>query len=326
MANTPPVEQATFQPHRIDIHHHIYPPAYFTKAAEHIRSVTHAFYPRLLEWTPSKALEVMDRDGIATAIVSISAPGIWFGDAAAAAALARECNDYAAQMARDHKGRFGLFAILPLGDVERSLREIEYAYDVLKADGIALMTNCLDLWPGDAAFAPVFDALNERKAVVYFHPTAASFLSKVLPEIPAPTVEFPFDTTRAILSLLFSGTTSRCPDIRFIFSHGGGALPMVAGRMVGLAGVRKELGARIPNGVMAELKRFYYDIASVTNRAAFNAIRDLVGISQLLFGSDYPFWSPDLAISGLRDMGLDADGLAAIERTNALQLLPKLPQ
>ena len=101
---------------------------------------------------------------------------------------------------------------------------------------------------------------------------------------------------------------------------------MVAGRMVGLAGVRKELGARIPNGVMAELKRFYYDIASVTNRAAFNAIRDLVGTSQLLFGSDYPFWSPDLAISGLRDMGLDADGLAAIERTNALKLLPKLRQ
>ena len=128
------------------------------------------------------------------------------------------------------------------------------------------------------------------------------------------------------MSLLFSGTTSRCPDIRFIFSHGGGALPMVAGRMVGLAGVRKELAARIPNGVMAELKRFYYDIASVTNRAAFNAIRDLVGTSQLLFGSDYPFWSPDLAISGLRDMGLDADGLAAIERTNALKLLPKLRQ
>jgi 6-methylsalicylate decarboxylase len=326
MANTPTVDQAALQPRRIDIHHHIYPPVYFRKAAEHIRGVTHAFYPRLLEWTPSKAIEVMDRHGIATAIVSISAPGIWFGDAAAAGSLARECNEYAAQMARDHKGRFGLFAILPLGDVERSLREIEYVYDVLKADGIALMTNCNDLWPGDKAFAPVFDALNERKAVVFFHPTAASFLTKVLPDIPAPTVEFPFDTTRAIMSLLFSGTTSRCPDIRFVFSHGGGALAMVAGRMVGLAGVRKELGARVPNGVMNEIKRFYYDVASVTSRAAFNAIRELVGTSQLLFGSDYPFWSPDLAISGLRDMGLDADALAAIERGNALKLLPKLHQ
>jgi predicted TIM-barrel fold metal-dependent hydrolase len=310
------------QPYRIDTHHHIYPPAYLAKASEHIRGVTHAFYPRLLEWTPSKALEVMDRDSIATAVVSISAPGIWFGDAAAASALARDCNEYAAQMARDYKGRFGLFAILPLGDIERSLREIEYAFDVLRADGIALMTNCNDKWPGDVAFAPVFDALNERKAVVYFHPTAASFLAHVLPDIPAPTVEFPFDTTRAIMSLLFSGTTSRCPDIRFIFSHGGGALPMVAGRMVGLAGVRKELGARVQNGVMAELQRFYYDLAGVTNRVAFNAVRDLVGISQLLFGSDYPFWSPHLAVSGLHDLGLDANDLAAIERNNALALLP----
>jgi 6-methylsalicylate decarboxylase len=314
------------QPHRIDTHHHIYPPAYLAKASEQISGVTHAFYPRLLEWTPSKALDVMDIHGIATAILSISAPGIWFGDAAAANALARECNEYAAQMARDHKDRFGLFAILPLGDVEASLREIEYAFEVLKADGIALMTNCNDLWPGDVAFARVFDELNRRNAVVYFHPTAASFLTHVLPDIPAPTVEFPFDTTRAIMSLLFSGTTSRCPNIRFIFSHGGGALPMVAGRMVGLARVRKELGARIPAGVMAELKKLYYDLAGVTNRTAFNAVRDLVGMSQLLFGSDYPFWSPELVISSLRSMELDAGDIAAIERTNALTLLPNLPR
>src|SRR5262249_33879123 len=150
-------------------------------------------------WSPSQTVEGMDRNGIATAVVSISSPGVWFGDDAAARALARACNEYAAQMMRDYKNRFGSFAILPLPDVDGSLREIEYAFDVLKTDGVALMSNCNDQWPGDVAFAAVFDELNRRKGVVYFHPTAASFLERVIPGVPPPTIEFPFDTTRAIV-------------------------------------------------------------------------------------------------------------------------------
>lgn len=309
-------------PHRIDTHHHFYPPVYLAKAGDRIKVVTHALYPRLLEWTPARAIETMDRDGIATAIASISTPGVWFGDDAAARALARECNEYAADLARDHKGRFGSFAILPLPDVDGSLREIEYALDVLKADGICLMTCCADKWPGDPAYAAVFDELDRRKAVTYFHPNAASFLAHVLPDIPAPTIEFPFDTTRAIVSLMFGGTLARCPDIRFIFSHGGGALAMVAHRIAGLARNRPELAARVPNGVMAELKRLYFDVVGLASAGAFHAVHELAGTSHLLFGTDYPFWSTESAVINLAGLNLEANVHQAIERDNALALLP----
>ena len=171
--------------HRIDTHHHPYPPVYIEKTGDVLKHTTHAFYERLKNWRPSQAIEAMDKDGIAVSVLSVSTPSVWLGDAAASRTFAREVNDAAAKMQRDHKGRFGHFAALPLPDVEGSLREIEYAFDTLDADGIALTTNYVDKYPGDEAFAPVFDELNRRKAVVYFHPTAASFAFNVIPEHPA---------------------------------------------------------------------------------------------------------------------------------------------
>jgi predicted TIM-barrel fold metal-dependent hydrolase len=309
---------------RIDTHHHIYPPVYVAKQEDRLKATAHALFAKVKAWTPGQTIEGMDRNGIATAVLSISSPGVWFGDDAAAGALARECNEYAAQMMRDYKSRFGSFAILPLPDVDGSLREIEYAFDVLKADGVALMSNCNDIWPGDVAFAPVFDELNRRKAVVYFHPTAASFLQGVIPGVPPPTIEFPFDTTRAIVSLLFGGTLSQCPDIRFIFSHGGGALPMLAGRIVGLAGNRKDLAERVPGGVRNELSRLYLDVVGVHSRACFDAVRDLVGPSRLLFGTDIPFWAAETAVSGLANLNLDPKESAAVESGNAAGLFPRM--
>jgi predicted TIM-barrel fold metal-dependent hydrolase len=310
--------------HRIDTHHHILPPRYLEQERERLRGTSHALFPRLVEWTPDRAVETMDRAGIATAVSSISTPGIWFGDAAAARRLARECNEYAARLAGDHKRRFGMFAALPLPDVDASLREIEYALDVLGADGVGLMTNYDDRWPGEPAWAPVFDELERRRAVVYFHPTAAKACTNLLPGLPPATLEFPFDTTRAITSLLLSGTFSRCPHVRFIFSHGGGALPMLAGRLAGFLSVRTDLAARVPNGVLPELRKLYYDVVGVANPVAFGAVRQLAGISQLLFGTDYPFFPPDRTVNGLAELGLGPGDLRAIERDNALALLPRL--
>jgi 6-methylsalicylate decarboxylase len=136
---------------------------------------------------------------------------------------------------------------------------------VLGVDGFGLVTNYGDKWPGDKIFAPVFDELNRRKAVVYFHPTESPAFENILPDIPSPMIEFPFDTTRAITSLLFGGTLSRCSDIRYIFSHGGGALPMLAARIASIAKNRKDLSARVPNGVMPELQKLYYDIAGINH-------------------------------------------------------------
>jgi 6-methylsalicylate decarboxylase len=310
--------------HRIDTHHHHYPKAYVSKVDDVLRRTSHAFYPRLTKWQPSQAIEAMDKDGIAVSVLSIGTPSVWLGEAAASRALARECNDASAKMQADCKGRFGHFATIPLPDTDGSLREIEYLFDTLHADGIALATNYDDKYPGEEAFAPVFDELNRRKAVVYFHPTAASFAFNRVKDIPPPTLEFPFDTTRTIVSLMFSGTFARCPNIRWIFSHGGGALPMLAGRVVGLARNRPELAARVPNGVMAELRKLYYDVVGIGTRGAFTALKEIADPSRLLFGTDFPFWSPHETIEALAGMGLAPAELAAIERGNALALLPGL--
>jgi predicted TIM-barrel fold metal-dependent hydrolase len=311
-------------PHRIDTHHHPYPPAYIAATGDILKHTTHAFYDRLTKWQPAQALEAMDETDIAISVLSIATPSVWLGDAAKSRALARECNEYAAKMQSDYKGRFGHFATIPLPDVNGSLREIEYLYDALGADGIALTTNYDDNYPGEDAFTPVFDELNRRNAVVYFHPTAASFAFNRVKDIPPPTIEFPFDTTRTITSLLFSGTFSRCPNIRWIFSHGGGALGMVANRLVGLAKNRPELAARVPNGVKAELSKLYLDVVGVTTPGALAAVLDIVPMSQLLFGTDFPFWKPEETIHGLADLKLSAADLAAIERGNALKLMPGL--
>jgi predicted TIM-barrel fold metal-dependent hydrolase len=313
-------------PHRIDTHHHPYAKVYVEKTGEVLKHTTHAFYDRLTKWHPDQAIAAMDKSGIAVSVLSISTPSVWLGGAQASRDFARECNEAAAEMQRDYKRRFGHFAALPLPDTEGCLREIEYALDELHADGFALTTNYVDKYPGDDAFAAVFDELNRRKAVVYFHPTAASFAFNVIPNIPPPTIEFPFDTTRAITSLLFGGTFHRCPNIRWIFSHGGGALPMLASRLAGLAKNRPELNARVPNGVMHELSKLYVDVVGVTTPGALRAVLDIVPMSHLLFGSDFPFWDPDITIKGLAGLKLSAADLQAIERENALKLLPNLPQ
>jgi predicted TIM-barrel fold metal-dependent hydrolase len=313
------------KPNRIDVHHHIIPPPYV--AAQRDRILAGADIPdpaSILRWTPDRAVEEMDKTGVATAMTSISTPGIWFGDAEAARSLARACNEYAAQMGRDHAGRFGLFGCLPLPDLDGSLREIEYALDVLKADGIGMFTSYGDKWPGDPAFAPVFDELNRRKAVVYFHPTGAECCSNLMPGIPASAVEYLFDTTRAIVSLLYNGTFVRCPDIRFIFSHAGGTVTVLASRIDGFFGRHKEVADHVPHGAIAEMKKLHFDIASSVNPSTMAALLNLIPISQILFGSDYPYVPIPATAFAFDKFGLPAADMQAINRENALRLFPRL--
>ncbi len=312
------------EPHRIDVHHHILPPDYVAAVGDD-RIGPLILAGRTPEWTPAMSVEAMDRNGIATAVTSISAPGLWFGDSGETAGLATMCNEYAASIRRDHPGRFGVFASLPLPDVDASLAEIAYALDTLQADGIGLLTSYGDRYPGDPAFRPVFDELNRRGAVVYFHPTNAP-CSQCLPEIPAATLDFPFDTTRAIVSLLYSGTFARCRDIRFIFSHAGGTAPFLAERIARLA-ARPGFREAVPDGVLPELARLYYDTALSANWLAFRSLLELASPEQVLFGSDYPF-APEATMTatvrGLIDLGLEPDVLRGIERDNALPLFPRI--
>ena len=307
--------------HRIDVHHHILPPDY-VRAIGDDRIGPMIVAGKTPEWTPQHSIAAMDRNGIQKAITSISAPGLWFGDADATRTICRECNDYAAAMRNDFPGRFGMFASLPLPDVDASMREIAYGLDELHADGIGLLTNYDGRYPGDAAFAPVFDELNRRGAVVYFHPTDAPCCHGHGLDLPAATLDFPFDTTKAVTSLLFSGTLARCRNIRFIFSHAGGTIPFLAERIARLE-VRPEFRAAVPDGVMFELKRLFYDTALSANALAFSALLTLVTPDQVLFGSDYPF-APETTmaatVKGLSSLGLPADILRAIERDNARRL------
>lgn len=308
---------------RIDIHHHFMPPEHIAREHAAARGFGHNLTPsQIATWSPARALEVLDSNGIATAIGSVSTPGVWTGKIDESRSIARAWNEYGARMVADHPTRFGLFAPIPLPDIDGSLAEIAYALDVLKADGIGLLSNYDGRYLGDPAFAPVFAELNRRRAVVYVHPTAAPCCAALMPGFQPQMVEFPFDTTRTVASLIYSGTTTKFPDLRFIFSHGGGALPMLAARIEEVG--PKALAAQVPGGVRAQMRRMFYDTASATSAPALAAMRALLPVSQILFGSDYPFVAPAEAETGLAAAGLSAADLARIDRANALVLLPRL--
>jgi len=305
------------RPHRIDIHHHLFPPNYRTTIASMGAC-------NLAPWTIEQSLAEMDRGGIQTAVLSVSPPGIWFGEAAQARTLARTINDYGAKMSQDSPGRYGLFAALPLPDIEGSLREIEYAFTTLKADGIGVMTNYGDRWLGDASFAPVWEELNRRKAVVYTHPNTPSCCRDIKDEVGPGTIEWATDTTRTAASLLFSGTAARYPDIRWILSHGGGTTPYLLGRFVRQEVEMKEKEQRLPKGLMYELRKFYYDTAQANHPGALDALLKLAPISQIMYGTDYPFRTAAEESEGLKAQRFPSKDLLAIERENALRILPRL--
>ena len=306
-------------PRRIDVHHHFFPPAWL----EHAQQQTPGPAPIMREWTPARVLELMDKSGVATAIASLSPWGVAFADAAQLPKLARTCNDSAAQMIRDHPGRFGLFAAMPLPDIDASLKEIAYALDTLKADGIGLMTSYGDKWPGDPMFAPVLEELDRRKAVVYFHPTTASCCGNLIPGVAPATIEWPVDTARAVISLLFSGSLVRYPNIRFIFSHAGGALPALSGRIANFVKRDKNAGKYAPQGALAEFVKLYYDTANASAAPSMAALMAMAPVSQIVFGSDYPYFTLEENVEGLTKIRLSAAEHQAINRGNAAGLMPK---
>jgi predicted TIM-barrel fold metal-dependent hydrolase len=311
-------QMATTKPHRIDVHHHHTPPPYL--AAITARNIPGP----VREWTPEKSLADMDAAGVATALTSITTPALRFLDDPGARKLARECNDYSARLAADSKGRFGMFAVMPMPHVEATLHEIAYALDTLKADGIGLLTSYGDKWLGDPAFAPVMEELNRRRAVVYTHPTTANCCGNLIADVPDSIIEWGTDTTRTIASLVFSGTASRLRDVRFIFSHGGGTLPFLTERFQRLPLANKAVAARLPGGVEAELKRFYYDTAQAAHPFALASLTTLIPVSQIVFGTDYPYRTAADHVKGLTAYGFSPADLLAIDRGNALRLLPRL--
>jgi predicted TIM-barrel fold metal-dependent hydrolase len=305
------------KPFRIDVHHHIAPPAYSSALKAMMRG--HA------RWSPQASIEDMDKSGIATSITSLINPGMqaWSGDVMGARKIARESNEYAAQLARDYPGRFGSFASIPFPDIEGSLPEIEYALDTLKADGIYLWTSYGGKLLGDPDFFPILEELNRRKVVVYTHPATPACCAKIMPYISINSIEGPVDTTRTMVSLIFQGGAARFPDIRWIFSHSGGVTPFLLSRFQ-----REEVAlkdkSRLPNGLMHELRKFYYDTAQGNHPGALAALMQIAPVSHVLYGTDFPFIDGATVIAGLSKYGYSASDLQAIDRGNALRLFPNL--
>jgi len=268
----------------IDVHHHVAPPTWIPGATvEQARAFR--------GWSVAKALEEMDRSGVATAYASITVLGERFDAPGAAQRMARESNDYMAGLRAEHPGRFGLFATMPLPDVEATLAEIAYAYDTLNAEGIGLFTSYGERYLGNASFDPVFAELNRRHAVVFVHPTVAPCCEGIQPWLPAAQIEYGTDTTRAIAEYVFSGSSQRYPAVRMIWSHAGGTMPFLVQRFINTG--NGSMKAKTPNGFLPEAEKFFYDTAQVASRGAMLALRTIVPTSQILFGTDYPFRTVD---------------------------------
>jgi predicted TIM-barrel fold metal-dependent hydrolase len=271
-------------------------------------------------------LEDMDEGGVTTAILSM--PPATRAVAESAPAHRKFCrtnNEYVAHLMADYPGRFGLFASLPLPDVQGSLDELQYALDVLGADGVRMDTSYGDRWIADQHFIPVFDELDRRHAVVYTHPNTPLCCRSVLTELDVSdaVVEFGTDTARAVLQIVFGGTTTRCPNIKFIFSHAGGSMPALVERFINLA-ASPRFAAQFPDGFLATASGFYYDTAQASNRAAMSALSAVVPTSQILFGTDFPWRTSREHIEGLKSCGVfDSTQLQDIDHRNVASLLSR---
>lgn len=313
------------RPAFIDVHHHALIDFWFEAAQSRIaaQQVGGRIGPQWRGWTPEKSLVAMDRNNVAMAVLSITAPGIWFGDLSAAHALTRRCNERMAEIAHAKPDRFGFAAHLSLPDIDGSLAEIDYAYDVLKADGIGLMTNYDGKYLGHASFMPIFAALNQRKAVVVVHPTTADCCLPTMPDVPPSTIEFLHDTDRAILNLMATGCLHRFPDIRFVFSHAGGSMAQMLGRVARTVANTPELSEKVPDGAVAAFQRLYFDVANSANRGAFGALTAYVSTTQIVFGSDHPVAPMEGTLDGLKSLNLSRQDYARIAQQNALRLFPQ---
>ena len=309
---------------RIDVHHHVLPEFY--KDVQRAAGITGSAYQAFPEWSPQASLDLMDANRIGATIFSFTSPGIFFGDVAQTRELARRFNDWLAELVASRPDRFGAFAFLPLPDVDASLREIAHVFDDLKLDGVCLLTSVDERYIGHPDFWPVYEELHRRKANVFIHPCYPPGTEARGWDIPRMLIDYPFETTRVATNLIFNGVMERLPNIRFILSHAGGTLPMLAHR-ISIFDKKTKQQNNYPQGALAYIKRFYFDTALCGHRAPLDALTAFVDPSQILFGTDYPYVSAEIATQETRGFdayeGFDAAARQLVERGNAERLFPR---
>lgn len=276
------------EPWLIDVHQHFFPEIYQT-ALNNAGINIFELLP-WLSWDLQSALDFMDQSLIKKAYLSITDPGIHFGDNPAARKLARSVNEAGADLIRSHPDRFGCWAILPLPDVDGSLEEIEYSLDTLGLGGVVLMSTQNDgSYLGDAKYDSIMEELDRRNAIVFVHPSTPFYAKDLQIDYPPPLAEFVFDTSRAILNLVWSGAAHRYKNIKYIFSHAGGTLPYISWRCAGVMDNLPRKDEFFPLGAMEYFKRFNYDLTLSSAPYSLAGIQEMVPNSQLFFGSDFPY-------------------------------------
>jgi 6-methylsalicylate decarboxylase len=301
-------------------------PDFFWQATENVNAPVGGLAP--LRWSKEASISFMDDASIDVSIVSLSTPGVHTGDNAKARTLARRCNEFSAELVRSRPDRFGGFACLPLPDVDASLEELSYALDVLKLDGFVLFTNSIGVYLGDPKLEPIFAELERRKAVVYVHPNPSPDAVAHSLGLPDNLLDFPTDTNRTVAQMHYTNRFARTPNVKYIFSHAGGSIPYLAARFA----IIDEMGF-IPGGeergTAAEMfRRIYWDTALSGSDSVLHMLRDVAGINQVLYGTDFPYLRRDLAVKSkqriLQSSELDDSERRAIFGGNAARLFPRL--
>jgi len=311
-------------PRRIDVHFHLIPQFYQDAAYAAGAGPAIGRYP---QWSPERALDVMDANGIEVALTSLAQPGVQFGDPKAADVLARRCNEYAAELNARWPKRFGALAVVPMWDVRAAVAEIEHALDVLKLHGACLFASYGEKFLGDPWFDAVLAALDERAAVVFVHPALHPSSRKLDLPWPGFMMEYLFDTTRAVVNLVFGGAIERFPRIRFVLAHAGGLVPYFAWRL----SMSPMIDARLPQlsreQVQARLRRFWYDIALSPTAPTLACLAAVASPDRIVFGSDWPFANAGVVAEAVLTYeavtSISPAQRAAVDRSNALSLFPQ---
>ena len=308
----------------IDVHFHLIPQFYREAVYEAGTGPAIGRYP---DWTPELALALMDKHGIALAMLSLGQPGVGFLPPDKAAAFGRRCNDYAAELIAQHPKRFGCFGLLPMHDIDAAIAEARYCLETSRFEGISLFASYGEKFLGDAAFEPLLRYLESRHTVVHLHPSLHPSSKSLDLPWPGFMIEYPFDTTRAAVNLLFSGALERFPNIRFILSHAGGTLPFLAWRLSVAPMIDKRLKQKSREEIFAGLKTFWYDNALASGAAPMGALSRIAATERIVFGSDWPFCNDRVVTEEVADFTapdfLDPRTVAMIARDNALKLFPQ---
>ncbi len=297
----------------IDVHAHFQPPA--------IRALN--LPGPMNAWTLQRQLDDMDQAGVSRAMLSITTPGVPL-TGTQAAKIARESNEYAASLARDHGNRFGFFTAVPMDDLDAALKEIAYGFDTLGAHGVGLFTSYDGKWLGDPHFDPVFAELERRRSIVYVHPTTAACCTRLIAELADTLIEYGTDTTRAIASYVYRGAALRYPNVRMIWSHSGGTMPFLIERFDGADRTSAAQGHKVAS-FREQIARCYFDIAQASNAVATTALRAVVPMQKIVFGTDYPFRTSVEHVNSLHAAGVfNPQELEALFHGNVEQGMPEL--